>query len=171
MEDIGRMGQLQTQIDTLTQELDRLKRQSFRIEGEIKSLQDKILEVGGDRLRAQKSKVDQIKEQTVLINDRITKSQVAKSKAEKDITKFENSLTKSQRELEELNEKIEQLEEEIQQKAEIARSIRARADEAKSVFVQNYFLILSVNKILILCICYLDSRRQKTRVRRHKRKT
>ncbi|CAG8772659.1 4435_t:CDS:1, partial [Funneliformis caledonium] len=49
-----RMGQLRVQID-LTQELDRLKRQSSKIEEEIKNLQDKILETGSDKLRTQKS--------------------------------------------------------------------------------------------------------------------
>ncbi|POG70305.1 P-loop containing nucleoside triphosphate hydrolase protein [Rhizophagus irregularis DAOM 181602=DAOM 197198] len=127
------MEQLRTQIDSLTQELERLKRQSSKIEEEIKSLQDKILEVGGDRLRAQKSKVDQIKEQIVITNERITKSQVAKSKAEKDITKFENSLSKNKKELEELDNEIKELTEEIQQNAEAAHSIRARADETKSI--------------------------------------
>ncbi|CAB4429885.1 unnamed protein product [Rhizophagus irregularis] len=133
VEDVRRMEQLRTQIDSLTQELERLKRQSSKIEEEIKSLQDKILEVGGDRLRAQKSKVDQIKEQIVITNERITKSQVAKSKAEKDITKFENSLSKNKKELEELDNEIKELTEEIQQNAEAAHSIRARADETKSI--------------------------------------
>ena len=96
-------------------------------------MQDKILEIGGDKLRAQKSKVDQIKDQIALTNEQITKTQVAKSKAEKDMTKFENSLAKNEGELEELNDGIEKLTEEIQQKTEVARSIHIKADEAKSV--------------------------------------
>ena len=46
------MEQLRAQIDFLTQELDRLKRQPFRIEKEVKILHEKISEVGGDKLRA-----------------------------------------------------------------------------------------------------------------------
>ncbi|CAG8758933.1 15079_t:CDS:2, partial [Funneliformis caledonium] len=121
------------QIDHLIQELDRFKRQPSKIEEDIKILQDKILEIGGDKLRAQKSKVDHVKEQLVLINERIIKSQVAKSKAEKDRIKIENSLAKSEGELEELNNDIEKLTEEIQQKTEVARSIRIKADEAISI--------------------------------------
>jgi structural maintenance of chromosome 4 len=63
----------------------------------LKILQDKILEIGGDKLRAQKSKLDHVKEQLVLINERIIKSQMAKSRAEKDRIKIENSLAKSER--------------------------------------------------------------------------
>ena len=37
------------------QELDGLKRQSSRIEEEIKRFQNNILEAGGDNLQAQKS--------------------------------------------------------------------------------------------------------------------
>jgi len=49
------MGQLRIQIDHLTQELDGLKR-PFKIEEEIKILQDKILEIGviNFELRSQK---------------------------------------------------------------------------------------------------------------------
>ena len=50
------MEQLRAQIDSLTQELDRLKRQSYIIEKGIKIFHDKISEVGGDKLRVQKSK-------------------------------------------------------------------------------------------------------------------
>ena len=50
------MEQLRARIDSLTQELDRLKRQPYRIEKGIKIFHDKISEVGGDKLRAQKSK-------------------------------------------------------------------------------------------------------------------
>ncbi|CAG8545690.1 2658_t:CDS:2 [Funneliformis caledonium] len=55
IDDTRRMGQLRIQIDHPSQELNRLKRQPSKIEEEIKILQDKILEIGGDKLRAQKS--------------------------------------------------------------------------------------------------------------------
>ncbi|CAI2189237.1 3702_t:CDS:2, partial [Funneliformis geosporum] len=91
---------------------------------EIKILQDKILEIGGDKLRAQKSKIEHVKDQIVLINERITKSQVAKSRAEKEKKKFENSLANSERGLKELNNEIENITKEIQQKVNVARSIQ-----------------------------------------------
>ncbi|CAG8627224.1 3953_t:CDS:10, partial [Funneliformis caledonium] len=133
IDDTKNMARLKLQIDHLTQELDGLKRQPSKIEEEIKILQMKILEIGKDKLRVQKSKIDHVKDQLVLINERITKSQVAKSRADKDITKFENSLAKSERELEGLNNEIEKLTKEIQHNAQVSRSIRIKADEAKSI--------------------------------------
>ncbi|CAI2188637.1 3428_t:CDS:2, partial [Funneliformis geosporum] len=56
----------------------------------------------------------------------------AKSRAEKEMKKFENSLANSEKELEVLNNEIENITKEIQQKANVARSIRIKADEAKS---------------------------------------
>ena len=66
--------------------MDRLKRQPYRIERGIKIFHDKILKVGGDKLRARKSKVDHIKEQANSYNNgRVTESRVAKLKMEKDL--------------------------------------------------------------------------------------
>jgi len=51
------------------------------------------MEVGGDKFRSQKSKVDQIKDNIVLINEQIIKSQVEKSNTEKDIIRFKKNRT------------------------------------------------------------------------------
>ncbi|CAG8736773.1 17921_t:CDS:10, partial [Funneliformis caledonium] len=63
IDDTRRMGQLRIQIDHLTQELDGLKR-PFKIEEEIKILQDKILEIG-EELDEIKENLD---EKTEIIN-------------------------------------------------------------------------------------------------------
>ncbi|CAI2179325.1 8973_t:CDS:2, partial [Funneliformis geosporum] len=108
-----RLENFRIQIDHLTQELDRLQRQHSKIEEEINILEGKI------KFRAHKSHIDHIKYQIDLINDRITKSQVAKSRAEMEMNKFANSLENSERELEELNNEIEILTKNIQQNANI----------------------------------------------------
>src|SRR5207249_11711511 len=99
-----------------------MKCRSSELEEEIKSL----LKTGGDKLRSQNSKIDQTKDN--LINEQIIKSQVKKSKAKKDIIRFEKSLAKGDKE-------IDLLTEQIQQKAEVIRSIRAKDDKAKPVFI------------------------------------
>ncbi|KAF0554850.1 putative nuclear condensin complex subunit smc4 protein [Gigaspora margarita] len=133
VEDGKRMQKILTEIKKLTTELEDLKGQSSKIDDEIKMLHEQILQAGGDKLRSQKYQVDSIKEKIVMINDRITSSQVAKSKAEKDVSKFETSITKNENEMEQLKQELEQLEVDIRQKAEIARSISDRANEAKRV--------------------------------------
>ena len=109
------------------------------------------MEVGGDKFRTQKSKVDQIKDNIALINEQIIKSQVEKSNTEKDIVRFKKSLAKGEEELEDLNSKIESYTEEIQQKAEVIRSIRAKSDEAKSVFI---WPCLIISEFIFLYINY-----------------
>ncbi|CAG8508683.1 13626_t:CDS:10, partial [Acaulospora morrowiae] len=131
VEDRKRMQQLKGEIDKLNLELTNLKSQSSKIEGEIGMLHEKILQVGGDKLRAQKMKVDSIKEQIDMTNDHITKAQVAKSKAEKDVTKFENSIAKNEGEIEQLNQEMQDLEGSIRQNTELSRSIEIRVERIK----------------------------------------
>ena len=66
--------------------------------------------------------MDHIKEQIVITNGRITKSQVAKLKMEKDITKLKDPLSKREKELGKLE--IKQLKVKMQQKEGTARSGR-----------------------------------------------
>ena len=145
------MEQIHTQIVPLMQELDRLKRNPSRIEEEIKNLHDKILEVGGDKLQAQKSKVDQIKKQIVIANEWITESQAAKLKMERDITKLEDSLSEGKSKLQELDNEIQQFKKAIEQKEITICSIRATFDETKTVFIQINInsVILTINLLLI----------------------
>lgn len=127
------MQQLQDEIETLNAELNNLKINSSRIEDEIKFYHEKILQEGGDRLRAQKQTVDSMKEQIDMLNEQITTSHVAKTKAEKDVIKFENSITKNQGEVELLNREVQELEVSIRQNAEASSEIGIRADRAKEV--------------------------------------
>ncbi|CAG8551171.1 4572_t:CDS:10, partial [Dentiscutata erythropus] len=133
VEDGKRIQKILKEIEKLITELEDLKGQSSKIEDEIKMLHEQILQAGGDKLRSQKYQVDSIKEKIVMINDRITSSQVAKSKAEKDLSKFETSIAKNENEMEQLKQELEQLEIDIRQKAEAARSISDRANEAKRI--------------------------------------
>ncbi|CAG8620098.1 5328_t:CDS:10, partial [Cetraspora pellucida] len=133
VEDGKRMKKILVEIEKLTTELEDLKSQSSKIEDEIKMLHEQILQAGGDKLRSQKYQVDSIKEKIGMINDRITASQVAKSKAEKDVSKLENSIAKNENETEQLKQELEQFEVDIRQKAELARSINGRANEARRI--------------------------------------
>ncbi|CAG8434869.1 763_t:CDS:10 [Diversispora eburnea] len=130
-EDRRRMQQLESENEKLNTELSTLKNYSSRIEDEIKFYHEKILQEGGDKLRAQKQEVNSIKEQIDMMNEQITTSHVAKSKAEKDVTKFENSIMKNESEIELLNREIQEFEVNIRQNAEASGEIGLRADKAK----------------------------------------
>lgn len=114
-------------------EKTEIKKNAQLIEAKIKDLQNKILDAGGVKLRAQKSKVEGIREQIEALGDKVTKTKVAKNKAEKDIAKLGNQITKHEKELAEVSEELERLEQDIKEKTQEAVGIRKRAEEAKQV--------------------------------------
>ena len=48
--------------------MDKLHAETAGIENEIKALQEKIMEVGGVKLRSQKAKVDDLREEITALN-------------------------------------------------------------------------------------------------------
>lgn len=118
---------------THEQEIASLRKSSDKIEGAIKELQDKILEVGGVRLRAQQAKVDSILSQIDTLNDQTTKLTVARSAAEKNIEKTRKVVEKTEQELEETNTKRDEIETEKEEKTQIAIGIKSRCEEAQSL--------------------------------------
>lgn len=111
--DIQRIAALGREVERGERELQKLTRDSAAIEQAIKDLQEKILEVGGVRLRAQKSKVDGIRQMLDLENDKITKSEVHLAKARKDSEKYTKSLESNEEALETSSEVLEQLQNEL----------------------------------------------------------
>ena len=84
MEDAKRLETLQkTVLPPLQKELDQLNASSQALEGAIKSLQERILEVGGVRLRAAKAKVDGLNESLQTKNQQLIQAQVQLKTASK----------------------------------------------------------------------------------------
>jgi len=146
------MKELEAIISKHQQALDRLKKSTSKIEEDVRGLQNKILEVGGVRLRVQKSKVDSIHEQIVALNERITKTQVAKNTAEKSVTKLTSSIEKKEAELNEINSSLEEISKEIQDKTSAAVDVKIKADSAKAVSI--FYSFLTVLFFLFLFLFY-----------------
>lgn len=108
--DEKRIKALDAEIASLTKETDKLREKSSSINDDIKSLQNKILEVGGVRLRAIQSKVSITKGLLDLANESITKAEVGQAKAERDVEKLEKSISNNQAALEEVVEELELVE-------------------------------------------------------------
>ncbi|KIR56495.1 hypothetical protein I315_00669 [Cryptococcus gattii Ru294] len=108
--DEKRIKALDAEITSLTKETDKLREKSASISDDIKSLQNKILEVGGVRLRAIQSKVSTTKGLLDLANESITKAEVGQAKAARDVEKLENSIASSKTTLEEVVEELELVE-------------------------------------------------------------
>ena len=113
--------------------MDKLHAETAGIDNEIKALQEKIMEVGGVKLRSQKAKVDDFREQITALTDRITTCDVARAKNEKDCEKFANLMKSSEEELETLAEELSSLEEDMKASIRNAEQIRKKAEDAEHV--------------------------------------
>lgn len=132
-DDVKKISALDKDIEKLNAEHAKLQTQVTKIQAEIKSLQEKILEVGGVRLRSQQAKVEGIKEMSEHANGQLTKAEVGKNKAEKDLVKLEKALKTNGLALEEIEEELAALEKSIREKTAGLESVRRNVEEAKAV--------------------------------------
>ncbi|KAF8492752.1 RecF/RecN/SMC [Russula emetica] len=130
--DLSRIASLEREIATAQSELESLQSRSGTIEEAIKGLEKKILDIGGSRLLAQKSKIDGLKLHISLANDEITKAEVAKAKAEKDSVKLESSIAGNQEGLAEVEAELEKLNESLQEVKDYVADIRAKVEAAQA---------------------------------------
>ncbi|WVQ75201.1 hypothetical protein IAR50_004812 [Cryptococcus sp. DSM 104548] len=128
--DEKRIKELDAEIASLTKETDKLRTKSSAINDELKSLQEKILEVGGVRLRAIQSKVATTKGLVDLANDAITKAEVGQAKAERDVEKLGKAIIKNQATLEEVEGELEQVEADLASCTADLQTLRERVQEA-----------------------------------------
>jgi structural maintenance of chromosome 4 len=129
--DIARIKTLEANIARSTKELQDLQGKTGQIEEAIKALEKKILDIGGARLLTQKSKVDGIRLHINLANDEITKAEVAKAKAEKDIVKFEHSIQANMGSLKEVDGELEELNGQLEECAQYVDELRTKVAAAQ----------------------------------------
>lgn len=108
-----------------------MQEKSSRIEQDIKDFEKKILDIGGSRLLAQKSKVEGIRTLIGIANDEITKAEVAKNKGEKDSVRLEGTLAESSATLRELESEMQQLEERLEELANEVAQLREKVEAAQ----------------------------------------
>jgi structural maintenance of chromosome 4 len=89
-----------------TKEVASLREKSSSISNQIKELQNKILEVGGVKLRAIQSKFSTTKGLLDLANDAITKAEVGQAKAKHDVEKLGKAIDSNTQKLEEVEEEL-----------------------------------------------------------------
>ena len=128
--DVARMKSLDQEIASLTREADKLREKASVIQAEIKRLQEKIMEVGGVRLRAIQSKVSTTKGLLDLANESITKAEVGQAKAERDVTKLGKALEGNTAKLEELEAEMATVEGDLQACTSDLNVLREKVQEA-----------------------------------------
>ena len=150
---------LQRQILTFQKDIDKLHGETANLEAEIQALQDKIMEVGGVRLRNQKAKVDGLKEQIGLLNEEVLTAEVAKSKNEKLKVKHEKAHADAENELAAVAIEREKLEADIATQAKDASSYKAEAEEAKEALETRKEALVTLKAELDSQTSALDSTR------------
>lgn len=129
----NRLVMLQRTIANLNKEIAALEEETGETEAEVKNLQDKIMEVGGIRLRSQKAKVDGLREQMATLSSEMSAAEVAKVKAEKAKIKHDKAYTEASKELESLASEMEELDAEMQKQSQEHVSSKRAAEEAQEV--------------------------------------
>lgn len=131
--DESRVNALRKQIASLEKEVNKIHAETATVEEEIKALQDKIMEVGGIRLRSQRAKVDGLKDQAKTLTEEMSTAEIAKVKAEKQKTKHEKSLLEAQEEIESVSRELEELDSEVKQQTDTAARWRQKVEAAQDV--------------------------------------
>lgn len=128
--DEKRIKSLDAEIATLTSACDKLRSQSSSISDEIKSLQQKILDVGGVKLRAIQSRVSITKGLLDLANEAITKAEVGQAKAERDADKLAKAIEANKGKAEEAELELGTVQGDLDAVSGDLATIRAKVQEA-----------------------------------------
>ncbi|KAB8659334.1 hypothetical protein FH972_026223 [Carpinus fangiana] len=137
--DQGRVSGLQETIVEAENDIGCLQENTTSIEAEIKGLQDKIMEIGGVRLRMQKAKVDGLKEQISTLVDEMSSAETNKLKTQTQRTKHEKAKAEAEAGLARVSSDIEELETEVKSQSQDVTGSKKRAEEAEEVSSAQYW--------------------------------
>lgn len=126
-------------------DVSKLRAETSGIESEIKALQEKIMEVGGVKMRSQKAKVDDLREQIMALNDRITTCDVARAKNQKECEKHMKLIKSSEDELETIGRELASLEDEVRMSSQREQQARNKSEDAEHV--QNFVNFIDLGVI------------------------
>ncbi|KAI5964050.1 SMC4 [Candida pseudojiufengensis] len=128
------------QIETKTKELqklekirDKIKQEMIETENEISSLEKKIMEAGGTDLKIQSSKVDSIKKQISIVNEKTSGDRMAVKKLESDIKRHTKALEDAKNEQVTIEQDYDTIKE---QKLELEKKIKEFEKEINEVEIK-----------------------------------
>jgi len=122
--DLHKIKHLTKDIATYSDELKNLQTSSSGIESDIKLLQDKLMEVGGLKMRTQSAKVQMVLERLNGLTDAIASIKVKAAGAAKAAAKSRKIVTTESKELEELSSTLEEVSDKIKNNAKITERLR-----------------------------------------------
>eukprot|EP00052_Salpingoeca_macrocollata_P017972 m.147220 g.147220 ORF g.147220 m.147220 type:complete len:1291 (-) comp20562_c0_seq1:30-3902(-) len=122
-EDLRKQKELETQLAKDEKVLAKAQQAAASVEAEVKAVQQAILDVGGVRLKSQKSKVDGINEQISTLQANLAKANVELKTAQRNCDKLEAKIKKDTAELEKNKEHMNSIEAEFKAVEEGAREV------------------------------------------------
>lgn len=129
--DSTRFAALEKEIVKLQSGIEQLHGETASVEAEIKALQDKIMEAGGEKLRNQRAMVDDIKKEIDTNNEEMSGAEVRIVKAEKQRVKLGKEIAKASKELETAVEDLEKLEHDVNSQSEKAEELKTQVKQAE----------------------------------------
>ncbi|KAJ1794967.1 Structural maintenance of chromosomes protein 4 [Coemansia sp. RSA 1938] len=130
--DAAHKAKAEARIAKEQESIATLQEQCATIEVDIKDLQEKIMQAGGIRLRAQKSKVDGLQDRIKTINDEISRWQVAQAKSSKELARAERSSSGRDTQVADLEAQLEAVTSEIDAKSIAALDVKQRCEAARA---------------------------------------
>lgn len=128
----------------LEAQLESLKEGSAELENTISALQDKIMEIGGVKLRFIKSEVDGIREQREIISARLSQGLVEKTKKENELKKQTRLIKNVQQETEESTGGHKSSEKELEEMAEVVNKLEAEIEEMRTAVDEKQEVVLAL---------------------------
>lgn len=129
--DEKRIKSLEAEIAKSSKDVASLKEKSSGISDQIKELQNKIMDVGGVRLRAIQSKFTTTKGLLDLANEAITKAEVGQAKAIHDVDKLAKAIDSNTKKLQEVEEALAPVNGDLEAGENDLRVIQDQVQEAK----------------------------------------
>ncbi|KAG6052319.1 hypothetical protein E4U39_000044 [Claviceps sp. Clav50 group G5] len=131
--DSTRIVALEKGISKLNAEIEQLRSETASVEAEIKALQDKIMEVGGEKLRSQRAKVDGLKAEINTNTEEMSNAEVRRVKTEKKKIKLAQDITKANTDHELAAQDLQGLEGDVSNQGEKAQELKAQVKEAETL--------------------------------------
>lgn len=128
--DPAAVKKLEKSIAGFELQVDQFREKTSSIENEIKDLEEQIMQIGGVKLRIQKSKVDGIKQQMEIRSEQISNSEMAKAKAEKEASKQNRAVSSAEKELTEIEIEANQVDKDLLRVQEEADELERTANQS-----------------------------------------
>lgn len=130
-EEAARIAELDRLMGKIERDLDKLRAASSGIEEAITELEDQIMKVGGIELRAQKAKVEGIKEMMELNNERTVKADVARGRADMDCERAISTIADIEAQLKLLQQELGTVAETASERRALTAEVEDRAQAAR----------------------------------------